>query len=500
MRPEGEQPEFWIAGRAPLPVFAHLGSELSAWATPPVLLNRRKDGVWDIVTTGATANDPAVFFDVRTDLASSPAESTGRVAVFVSTLGTPPQRDALRSFVVARGDDLAGIVELRTGGPEYLTGENAGRAAEELAQVVSQLPGAYPHAEGIALFVAGPAHLAFLAGRAINANMLRDVLIPNFRTGEYEDALRLPWRGATPRALSLEPEDEKDRNAVLALLRDGIRGAMDAVEERDVPTFVARAEASAFLKHLRGIDLSDEAQGTAFDLNILQGRLSIGRGLLEALRGIDPADLRRMGAELLFHEVWHFDQNIRSTNYREVGRAGLAIEEVDYRADAVAIGTLARVAARMSGNPRGDLVAHITSAIRCIQAFDRSEQGDRIENLAERRFRRYLIWYLQLCRAATISTVEHIDLLLGERVIVEVAPLRGHLDARYDKLASTGTDMSELFIVLGGRLLRYPPRPGFLPAALVEAVRGYDWTLPQAAMDYVIGENAPVLVPWQAAP
>src|SRR6266540_1978700 len=258
MRPEGEQPEFWIAGRAPLPVFAHLGSELSAWATPPVLLNRRKDGVWDIVTTGATANDPAVFFDVRTDLASSPAESTGRVAVFVSTLGTPPQRDALRSFVVARGDDLAGIVELRTGGPEYLTGENAGRAAEELAQVVSQLPGAYPHAEGIALFVAGPAHLAFLAGRAINANMLRDVLIPNFRTGEYEDALRLPWRGATPRALSLEPEDEKDRNAVLALLRDGIRGAMDAVEERDVPTFVARAEASAFLKHLRGIDLSDE--------------------------------------------------------------------------------------------------------------------------------------------------------------------------------------------------------------------------------------------------
>src|SRR6266540_609141 len=184
-----------------------------------------------------------------------------------------------------------------------------------------------------------------------------------------------------------------------------------------------------------------------------------------------------MGAELLFHEVWHFDQNIRSTNYREVGRAGLAIEEVDYRADAVAIGTLARVAARMSGNPRGDLVAHITSAIR-----------------------RYLIWYLQLCRAATISTVEHIDLLLGERVIVEVAPLRGHLDARYDKLASTGTDMSELFIVLGGRLLRYPPRPGFLPAALVEAVRGYDWTLPQAAMDYVIGENAPVLVPWQAAP
>jgi hypothetical protein len=78
-----------------------------------------------------------------------------------------------------------------------------------------------------------------------------------------------------------------------------------------------------------------------------------------------------------------------------------------------------------------------------MQAFDRSEQGDQIVRLAERRLRRYLIWHLQLCRARTITTRDDIDVLLGDRVIVEVAPLRGYRDSRYDKVASAGTEGSQ---------------------------------------------------------
>jgi hypothetical protein len=45
--------EYYIAGRAPAPVFAQLGFELSAFTLPPTLLNRRKDGQWDSISLAA---------------------------------------------------------------------------------------------------------------------------------------------------------------------------------------------------------------------------------------------------------------------------------------------------------------------------------------------------------------------------------------------------------------------------------------------------------------
>lgn len=498
-RPAGAQPEYWIAGRAPLPVFAHLAAELSAWAGSPVLVNRRKDGTWDVIPTTGPVVDGTAFFDIRSNLTAGPSETTGRIAVFVSTVGVAPQRDAIRGYVLGRGEDLGNVVELRTDGAKLLTAENAGTASRELAEFMSQVPGAFPHASGVALLIAGPAHLAFLAGRAVNANMVREVVVPNFRTGEYEDAVRLPWRRPAARPLSTTPEDEAARRETLNHLCDGMTVAVQGITDADVPVFVQRDEAADFLQNLRRVGLFREPQGDAFDLNILQRRLSIGGGLLEALRNLAPDELRRIGAALLFHEVWHFDQNIRSTNYRDVGRAGIALEEIDYLADAVAIGTLARMAVRAGGRASDELARLIEAHVRCVQAFDRSEQGDRLEALAERRLRRYLMWHLQLCRARTVTGVDDIDRLLGDRPIVEIAPLRGHLDARYDKLVVGGAPTSELFVVLRGRLLRHQARPGFSPADLVDAVRTYDWTMPQAAMDFVIGEHASLLVPWVVA-
>ena len=72
-------------GRAPLPVFAHLGFEFSAFTFPPTVLNRRKDGTWDVISLAAPdRGSGAPFFAPAMGFPDSPSEATGRVApVFV---------------------------------------------------------------------------------------------------------------------------------------------------------------------------------------------------------------------------------------------------------------------------------------------------------------------------------------------------------------------------------------------------------------------------------
>src|SRR5262245_21880518 len=46
--PRDASPHFYVAGRAALPVFVHLGLALSKWADVTVI-NRREDSTWDVV-------------------------------------------------------------------------------------------------------------------------------------------------------------------------------------------------------------------------------------------------------------------------------------------------------------------------------------------------------------------------------------------------------------------------------------------------------------------
>lgn len=63
--PDGPPLHFYVAGRARLPVFAHLGQELSKWATI-TLLNQRPDDTWDVLSLQGTSSPPAAepFFSV----------------------------------------------------------------------------------------------------------------------------------------------------------------------------------------------------------------------------------------------------------------------------------------------------------------------------------------------------------------------------------------------------------------------------------------------------
>ena len=489
--------EYYIAGRAPLPVFAQLGFELSAFTLPPTLLNRRKDGQWDSISLGVQGGGVEPFFLPTRGFPDHESEATGRVAVFVSTKGDPAPRAEIRRFIKARGQEVAGIVELITSGSGLLTRDNAGLAAEEIEACVSRVPGCFPHSSGLALFLAVPSQLAFMAGRAINAHMVREVWVPEFDAGTYEPAITLPWRPRTP-LLSHSVADDAARQAVLQELHHGIEELRGALSPDMLQPLMTAREAETLIGHVQSLKVSEVPKGDSFRLRVVEDHVSFDHGLLEALRGESPDVLRRAAGIFLLHEVYHVGQGLQSTNFTGIGRAGVALEEVDYWADAVAISAATKNAIRGGTAPAAALVAQVEASIRCTQAFDRAEHGPRIERLAERRLRRYLIWHLQLARARTIRHAADVDAIFAHRVFAELAPLTGWLDARFDKMVNAATEHSWLAIVLGKKLIRHHARPDFAPTMVVEAVRVFDWRVLQAAFEQVIDEQRQLLTPWRA--
>jgi len=56
---------------------------------------------------------------------------------------------------------------------------------------------------------------------------------------------------------------------------------------------------------------------------------------------------------------------------------------------------------------------------------------------------------------------------------------------------------TEFFAAIDARLVRHSKRPGFEPAELIEAVRGFNTAAVQKAMRFVIEEDKPKLIPWK---
>ena len=177
----------FVGGLAPLPVFAWLGFRLQPWAGErQVLVNQRKDKRWDEIDLSLPAAGP--FFDQVEGLDGS--DEPGLVAVFVSVMGAPAHQPALHAYFEEVGQPCAGIVTVRTSARTTLDGSNGPGAANQLADLLSQVPGAFPRQQGVVLFVAGPAPLAFMAGRAVNPNMFSSLHLPNFAGGNYLPAIR----------------------------------------------------------------------------------------------------------------------------------------------------------------------------------------------------------------------------------------------------------------------------------------------------------------------
>ncbi len=507
---DGRAVECYVAGHAPLATFVHLGLALSAWAGSLAIANPRKEGSWVLAPLQLPGGgDPGPYFEAEAvhGLASAPSELDGCVAIFVSA-GPLPLRDEVRAALHEQGECLGALVEFRRPSPQDLDGVSTPRVAAQLASAFSQLPGLYPHASSFAFFVAGPAQLAFAVGRAINPQMFKKVWVADLAQGVYDLGLSLPWVGRSSPSIPQSAGEVLARREVLDRINQGLQRLKDHLHEDDLPpsefplTTTARARLLTDLRAIPRVELAS-SDTEPFRLSVLQGRLVLSDGLLEALRALDAEAQSLVGQQLVLHEVFHLSQGLRSADYHGVGRAGFVLEEIDFWADAFALGALSALAVRDGGAAAQREVARVTSglidvALNGVASFDRLEQGSQLTLLAERRLRRYLLWSLQRARASTLRSPAHLWQLFSDRVVIEIAPLDSYLDARFDKIVRRGiSGHSELLLSLRAQLVREPNTPSLDPATLVDAVRRFDLATLQTAMEYVIERHASWLTPWR---
>lgn len=231
---------YYVVGRAFLPMWTYLGMSLSKWARV-TCLNQRETGAWDTLPWAGEPESQRVgdYFNVISGLDSADKNDRGgKVAVFVSNR-YDCSRDALTAFLRSQDSDLAGIVELRArpdndshlNPTKWLDSSNAAQASYELAQLMPAIRNAYPNNEGLALFVAGPAPLAMMAGRALNPHIFTPVWLPNHEGGVYRPAIEVPWgRGRT---LKLFLSLANPRDNVRLQLGEELRQIKQALKSSD---------------------------------------------------------------------------------------------------------------------------------------------------------------------------------------------------------------------------------------------------------------------------
>jgi len=512
--PDGGRVEVWVGGHAPLSVFAAVGASLDSRTMHVWSVQRRKyTGEWDVLNlVSSAAGDPILVPGGCRP--QEPSDSTGRVAVFLSTQVPQPPREAIRSAIVAKGDDLAGIASLATS-PATVQADNIGVIVRQVHELLVDLSATWPHRTGLSLFLAGPASLALATGLALNPNIFyadgRTVELTEYVAGAYTSALSLPLAG--PRLIDVPTDADaqlRRRGAFDALVR-GIIDLQRHLQRNDVfvpkgltPAGIPEGElAERLLQRLRRLAIPTNPANDAFEVDTLGDELRISHGLLQALVDLPPEIQVRLGQLFTLHELLHVDQGLGSHNYQGIGRSGVVLEEVDFWADAAAIGaaTLHHIARNgPAALPARVLIDFIDAHIAAMRAFDRMEQGsETLRVMPERRLRRYLIWFVQRARAAAVRATDDVRQLLNGRLLVELAPLRGHLDDRYDKIVDSPTQDTSLTVALDGGVRRFPALPGaFVPAGLVAAVREFRSHELERAASYVVREGSSVLTAWRS--
>lgn len=191
----GWRTELLVAGRAGLASFAELGLRVSSWHEDVTFINRRKDGQWDFCSIRGV-DDGRPYFD-QIHFPRGSANDGGRVAVVISS-GYTVEPALIERFFEQQQETLRSIVTLRAVPPEgsatkEVTVQNTPRLARSLCTEIEKIKLLYPGQRGLAVFVAGPAQLAFLVGRAINPNVYASVWFPHRHDNRYVTGSKVPW-------------------------------------------------------------------------------------------------------------------------------------------------------------------------------------------------------------------------------------------------------------------------------------------------------------------
>lgn len=496
----------FVGGKGPLPVFIHLGYLFSKFGGTQVVLNQPPHGgPWEHYVMAASVAGVEPLFKHVEGLPSRTMFSSGHLGIYIDTSGRDMPEEVFTDFIGEQGEGVAGIVKLRAAEPLRATPGNVPSVAEELAQFFSMAPSLFCKRSGLVIFFGGPVQVAFAVGRALNPTVVgQNVWLTNYRHPSYERTYSLPFE------LDAEPEIPKDASAVLARRKvldamiAGIEDLKEYLSPEHLPTEILPAqERSKFITRLAELERpSGTKEDEPFELRLIEGRYTLGEGILQALASSTEQQQTEFAKLLLLHELLHDWQGLRSTNYTAIGRASFVLEQVDYAADVFAVQAIMNMELDAGGkrahrDVSGKLRHWIGMVLHGIQSFDLMEQGIKMERLPERRLRRYLLWHLQLARAATVKEASHVEEMLRPALTVELAPLAGRIDTeRYDKVVTRALPDTELFISIGGHLVRAPRRPGLDPGTLVDAVRTYSHGPIQEVMVKVVDGHREKLAPW----
>lgn len=223
----GARCRYWVAGRAGLPAFFHLGHQLSRKARVTVM-NQRDDGVLDelrLDAVGEPGGMPDSYFGPPS-WPPRPKIDPVRLALIVSSRRVPPEQ--IEQLMSNRGEPVAGVVEAQARGSDILDERSVIPAVRELDKTIADLQTWYPKCRELAVFLKGPATLACLAGRAINPHIFPDLQIFQHRNQEYEPAyeirtsltrkrhtiLLLAANPADTKQLDLDEEDHSIRDTL----------------------------------------------------------------------------------------------------------------------------------------------------------------------------------------------------------------------------------------------------------------------------------------------
>lgn len=511
--------ELYIGGRAPLAVFVHLGSLFTKSVQKVTVFNtpHESSDLWEpFPMDGAPTSIPTPnIFDKMTGFPEDPSPTTGRVGLVIDS-GRRSKSESepthvYEKFLTDHEQPVGTIAQMRSYDDQFTITEKLMPAiVRQMAQRMATLPHLFPKRAGLALYIGGPTQLAFAVGRSINANVLvGDVWLTEYirSKDEYEKVYALPFVHRTEMQIPQTDDAVLARLKVLQNITDALAELQMQIEPELVPLGILnKADVEKFVRRLKKLKISrDEMDEQPFEMRAVEGTCRIGEGILHALVTSTPQQQKDFAKLLLLHEVVHDWQVLRNTNHPNIGQAGFVLEHVDYLADVFAVRLLVNIDVHRGGlNVRENLrtrVQHwLDMVLHGIAAFDQAEQGaDRMERLAERRLRRYLLWHVQKARALTIETPDQFTQLMESALTVEMAPLSGWIDVtRWEKMVQDCVPKTELVIAIDGKLIREGVRAGFDPQELLEAIWTYSHKRAHAQVYAVVNQNRPALMPWTA--